>query len=882
MSFAPRLRSLARNLFHRDRVEQDLDQEVRHYVDLLTADKIERGADGAKARREALMELGGVEQVKEQIRDERAGHLLENLWQDLRYGTRTLARNPGWTLVAVLSLALGIGANTAMFGIINAVLLRPLPYPHADQLVRVTGYYPKGAMQVLQSHSQSMDIAGYLPNEEFNLTGLGEALHLIGTPVSANLFSLLSSNAAMGRTFEPGEDVPGRSRLVILSHAQWRDKFSSDPGVIGHVITLDGISREIVGVMPATFDFPSPETQFWIPLNMDSRNAEDFWGKGFMPLVARLRPGATIAQARNELRPMVSLAITMFSYPMARNWNAEATVLPLHDDLVRDVRGKLLLLACAVGFVLLIACANVAGLLLSRSVTRAKEIAVRASLGASRGRIVRQLLTESVVLALAGGVLGLGLAFGFLSVLKSVLADQAPELARVGLDFEVLAFVSTLAILSGLVSGLAPALSASRANLINIIKTGGQRTQGAAGIRLRSCFVAAEVALTVVLVVGAGLLIKTLWKLSQVNPGFRADKILTVRVTPNQSFADDRAACVALYDEMLRRARGISGVSDVGAANALPLGDQVPGVVVDFEGHPRKPGETLAPIPWAGAVTPEYFRIMHIPLLAGRLFSEADGAKAPGVVLVSASTAKRYWPGENPIGKHIRPVWDQQWRTVVGVVADVRQFDLAGNVPSWLSGNIYMPYPQAEDLTERIPVAMYLLLKTGDETGRVAAEVRELVRSVNPNVPVSAVRTMDTVVTASTAQPRSIAWLFVSFGVAALILAAIGIFGVVSFSATQRTYEIGVRVALGAPRSNVFGMVLGQGIRLVLAGLAAGVVASLVLSRMLMSLLYGVAATDPFTFVAVTVLLIATAALAGYLPARRASRIDPLRALRVD
>ena len=882
MSLTPRIFSLVKNLFHRARIEHDLDQEVRNYIDLLTSDKVNHGMNRAEARREALLELGGVEQVKEQVRDVRAGHLLENLWQDLRYGTRTLARNPGWTLVAVLSLALGIGANTAMFGIVNVVLLRPLPYPEADRLVRVTGYYPKGAMQVLAFHSRTMEIAGYSPNEEFNLTGLGEALHLRGTPASANLFSLLGSQAAMGRVFALGEDMPGRDRVVILSHALWRDKFSSDASVIGRVITLDGVSRQIVGVMPAAFDFPSPETQFWIPLNMDPRDREAFWGKGFMPLIGRLHPGATIAQARNELRPLVSLAITMFSFPMARNWNADATVLPLHEDLVRDVRGKLLLLASAVGFVLLIACANVAGLLLSRSVTRAKEIAVRASLGASRGRIVRQLLTESVVLALAGGILGLALAFGFLAVLKSVLADQTTDLRSVGLDWQVLAFVSSLAILSGLVSGLAPALSASRANLMNVIKTGGQRAQGAAGIRLRTCFVATEVALTVVLVVGAGLLIKSLWRLSQVNPGFRADKVLTVRVTPNRSFADDRPACIALYDELLRRAREISGVSDVGAANALPMGDEVPGIVVDFEGHPRKPGETLAPLPWAGAVTPEYFRIMRIPLLAGRVFTEADGAKAPLVVLVSASTARQFWPGENPVGKHIKAVWDQQWRTVVGVVADVRQFDLSGNIPSWLNGSIYMPYPQAADLTEKIPVAMYLLLKTGDESGRVAAEIRELVRAINPNVPVSAVRAMESVVSASTTQPRSIAWLFISFGMAALILAAIGIFGVVSFSATQRTYEIGVRVALGAPRTSVFGMVLGQGLRLVAAGLAVGVAASLILSRLLMSLLYGVAATDPLTFLAVTVLLIATAAMAGYLPARRASRVDPLKALRVD
>jgi predicted permease len=700
--------------------------------------------------------------------------------------------------------------------------------------------------------------------------------------VSANLFSSLGAQAGVGRTFKPGEDVPGPDRTVILSHALWQNKFAGDVSVIGRMITIDGVSREVVGVMPASFAFPSFEEQMWIPLRMDSRDSEDFWGKGFMPAIARLRPGATIAQAQNELRPLIARAITRFPFPMARNWNANAAVLSLQEDMVRDVRRKLVLLLCAVGFVLLIACANVASLLLSRSLARAKEIALRVSLGASRGRIVRQLLTESVVLALAGGGLGLALTFVFLTVLKSALPAGTPRLSEAGIDWQSLGFVALLAIASGLISGLVPALSASRVDLTGSIKTGGQRSRGAAGVRLRSYLVAGEVALTVVLVVGAGLLIKSLWRLTQVNPGFQPERILTVRISPSQSYCKERAPCVALYDELLRRVRGISGISEVAAVNAVPLSTDVPAVVVDLEGHPRKAAETLAPTPWAGAVTPDYFRMMRIPLLAGRVFSDADGMKAPGVVLVSASTARRYWPDENPIGKHIKTVWEQQWRTVVGVVADVRQYDLADHTPDWIQGTIYMPYPQAVDLTEEVPATMNLLFRTTADAGRVAMEVRALVAGLNPNVPVGEVRTMEGVVEMSTSQSRSIMWLFVSFAGSALILAAIGVYGVVSFSAAQRTYEIGVRVAFGATRSSVFGMVLGQGLRMVFFGLAAGVAASLLVTHMLSSLLYGVAATDPITFLAVGVLLIATAALAGYLPARRASRIDPLTALRVD
>ena len=882
MSLISRASSLLRNLIRRDRVERDLDLEVRGYVEMLEADKVSTGMGRAEAHREAVLELGGVEQVKEQVREVRIGNLVENLWQDLRYGCRTLARNPGFTAVAVVSLALGIGGNTAMFSIVNGVLLQPLPYPAPERLVRVTGYYPKGAIEVLRQESRTMDIAGYQPASEMNLTGQGEAVRLEGSAVSANFFSLLGVHAGIGRTFEAGEDAPGRDRLVILSHALWQQKFAGDPAIIGRMIAIDGVSREVVGVMPASFGFPSFEEQAWIPLHMDSREAEDFWGKGFMPAIGRLRLGANISQAQSELRPLILHAITRFSFPMARTWNADAAVLSLQEDLVHDVRRKLILLLCAVGFVLLIACANVTSLLLSRSVARAKEIALRVSLGASRGRILRQLLTESVVLALAGGGLGLALTFLFLAVLKSALGADTPRISEAGIDWLSLGFVALLAILSGLISGLVPALSASRANLAGSIKTGGQRSRGAAGVRLRSSLVACEVALTVVLVVGAGLLIKSLWRLTQVNPGFQPERILTVRISPSQSFCKERAACVALYDELLRRVRGISGVSEVAAVNAVPLSTDVPAVVVDLEGHPRNPSETLAPVPWAGAITPDYFRMMRIPLLAGRSFSQADGLKAPGVVLVSASTARRYWPNESPIGKHIKTVWESQWRTVVGVVADVRQYDLANHTPDWIKGTIYMPYPQAQDLTEQIPATMNLLFRTTADSGRVAMEVRQLVASVNPNVPVGEVRAMETVVSASTSQPRSIMWLFVAFAGSALILAAIGVYGVVSFSAAQRTYEIGVRVALGATRSSVFSMVLGQGLRLVLTGLAVGVVASLLLTRMLTSLLYGVAATDPLTFLGVGVLLIATAALAGFLPARRASRIDPLTALRVD
>ena len=884
MPLLNRFSSLVTNLFRKESVERELDAEVHSYLGMLRDEKVRAGRTAEQATREAALDLEGTEQVKEAVRDVRAGHFLESLWQDARFGARTLAHAPGFTAVAVLSLALGLGGNAAMFSLVYGVLIRPLAYPQPERLVRVTDFYPPGALVALQQQSRSLDVAAYTTNSEFNLTGQGEAVRVAGGAVSANLFSVLGARAELGRTLEPGEDQPGRDRIAVLSHTLWQSRFGGDPSIIGRAIAVDGIDREVVGVMPAGFGFPSAEAQIWVPMHLDPTRWEEFWASGFTPLIARLRPGATVAGAQSEIRSLIPKVITMFPYVMARNWNADVAVLPLQQDMTGDIRGKLLVLLGAVGCVLLIACANVASLLLARAAVRRKEMALRASLGASRARIVRQLLTESVELALAGAGLGLALAYGALRVLRSALPVDTPRIGEAAIDWRVLGFVTALALLTGLVFGLVPALSATRVDLAESIKAGGQRRAGTVAVRLRGSLSAGEVALAVMLVIGAGLLIKSLWLLAQVNPGFRPERLLTVRISPNQSSCREAAACSAFYDELLRRARGITGVSDAAATNAVPLGNDIPTMPVEFEGHPVVPAENTAPMLWAGAITPGYLRIMRIPLLAGRDFTGADGEETAGAVLVSASTARRVWPGENPIGKHLRPIWDPQWRTVVGVVGDVRQFDLANNSRGGVVGAFYMPYPQATMSNSRRlpPPTMTLVLRTAAEAGRVAGDLRALVADLNPKVPVGGIRTMGAVVRASTEQPRSMMWLFVAFAGSALILAVIGTYGVVSYSAAQRTYEIGVRVALGATKASVFGLVIGQSLRIVLAGLAVGLVASAALTRLLAKFLYGVTATDPATFLAVSALLVAVAFLAGYFPARRAAGVDPLTALRVD
>jgi len=879
------------NLWHRwqsrqQAREEDMRKELSADLELEAEEQRAAGVSAEEARYAAQRALGNRTVVEEEIRDLWAWTWFEHLGQDIRYSFRTLRKNAGFTLVAALSLALGIGGNAAMFSLVDGVLLRPLPYSEPDRLVRPTGYYPTGGFLALQQLSRTMEFAAYSDKPEngsdFNLTGQGEAVHLAGSIVSANIFSLLGTGAKLGRTFQPGEDHAGQDNLVILSHPLWRSKFGGDPGIIGRMIKINGVDRRVVGVMPPNFNFLIPEAQLWVPLHIDPGNRDAIWEHGFKPVVGRLRPHATLAQACSEIRSMVPEIIRMFPYPMARSWNADATVLPLQQDLVGNVRTKLLVLMGAVGVVLMIGCVNVASLLLSLASSRRKEFALRTALGAARGRIVRQLLTESVVLAMVGGAFGLALAFAAFSGLKTFLPADMPSGGELGMDWRVLAFVTALSLVTSLAFGLAPALRASKTGLADSVKAGGQRSTDAAGISLRRSLIVGEVALAVVLVVGAGLLIRTLWRLMEVNPGFRGEHVLSVRVTPDQSSCRERAACLALYDELLRRAREMTGISEVSAANTVPLTGEAPYVVAEMEEHPLREGESLAPLLWAGAITPDYFHVMGIPLLQGRLFRDSDAEKSGQVVIVSAATGQKFWRGENPIGKHLRLVWDKDWRTVVGVVGNVRQFNLADRPLDWIDGAIYMPYAQSVGADQKLPTAMYLIARTSAGADSFGGEVRELVASVSPNVPVGEVRTLEAIVVDSAAQSRSMMWLFLVFAATALALAAMGTYGVVSYATSQRTFEIGVRVALGASRSSIFGMVIRQSLELVIAGLGLGAAAALALSRLLSSFLYGISAQDPLTFVAVAGLLVLLALAAGYIPARRATKVNPITTLRYE
>ncbi len=864
--------------------EAELERELKAHLEEEAEEQEQSGLSRDEARYAARRSLGNTVRIKEEVRMAWGTRQFEALSQDLRYALRMFVRNPGFTALAVLSLAIGIGGNTAMFSILNAVLIRPLPYSHSSRLLDEPDYYPPGAIVALQQWSRTMELAAVSPGIQLNLTGQGEALRLSGDAVSANLFTVLGSAPKLGRAFHAREDTPGEDNIVILSHALWMDKFGGNPDVIGKTIALGGTGRRVVGVMPAGFYFPDSSVEFWIPLRFDPRDVRSYWDVNFMPMVAELKPGATLQEAQSEIRAMTERVRSIFPYPMARDWNSDVTVVPLQQSMVSDIRGKLIVLQCAVGLVLLIACLNVAGLLLARATAREKEMALRAALGAAPGRIARQLLTESVLLGVAGGAGGIALGSVSLSVLKLALPASASNWSGVHTGWHVLLFAIVVSILAGIAFGLAPAMGAARENLAEAAKAGSRGSVGAGRVRLRSILISAEVALAVVLALSAGLLIKSLWLLTKVNPGFDPQKLIALQVSPSRSLCEQRASCVALYTELLERTRELTGVSAVTAANTIPLEQkQTAYVPLDLEGHPRNPLLNASALFGAFAVMPGYFQALRIPLLEGRTFNETDNEEqsAP-VVIVSAATARRYWPGENPIGKHIRIVWDTAWRTVVGVVGDVRQYDMAGNTPNYLTGAFYMPYAQSTNSQQELPVSMSLIARVRVGSSHISGRIRELVRELNPNVPVSAVRTMKSVVTESTRESRSMAWIFASFAGVSLLLAAIGAYGVVSFSVARRTSEIGVRLALGATPLSVFGLILRQTLRLVLAGLAAGIVASLLLLRALASFLYGVSFFDPATYATVCALLVVAGLVAGFMPARRAASVDPVVALRQE
>jgi putative ABC transport system permease protein len=810
------------------------------------------------------------------------------LWQDLRYGVRVLLKSPGFTLVAVFVTALGIGANTAVFSLVNAVLLRPLPYRDPQRLVLLHENLPRLGWSLLnvspaeyldyKEQNRSLSEIAAFEGVSLNLTGQGEPLRVEAERVSSNLFALLGVAPERGRAFAPEEDRPGAGRVVVLSYGLWLRQFGADASVLGRTVRLDEQPYTVVGVMPAGFQFPYAKTSFiapaelWVPLKIDDAERSNRAASFDYGVVGRLKDGVTVAEAQADIERVA--ADSQRQHPEVYKGDAQvtATVVGFEQETVRGVRPLLLILAGVVGLVLLIACANVASLLLARSTARRREIAVRRALGASTPRLVRQLLTESVMLSAAGGAAGLLLAAWVIDLIKRFGPADVPRLQEAGLHPQALVFTALVSLAAGLLFGLAPALQGSRLDLSGALKESEARAgRGREGKRLRSLLVMFETAAALVLLVGAGLLVNSFVRLLRVSPGFDPAGVAVARTTMPGARYPSAEQSKEAYRRILERVAALPGVRSVAVASNLPLADRR-NIGLRVEGAPESAENTA----YNAMVSEDYFRVMNIPLLRGRAFEEGDRPGALPVVVVSESFARRFWPGGDAVGKRI--AWGgwpgADWLTVVGVVADVKDTTLDAEAEP----AVYMPIFQLPRARENV---VFLARTSGDAKGMAAGLRREIV-AVDEGLPVYDARPLAELVAASVAQRRFATWALAGFAAAALLLAAAGLYGVVSYTVTQRTQEIGVRMALGARAGDIFRLVVGQGLLLAGVGVAVGLVASLALARVLAGMLYGVSAADPLTFAGVSILLLAVAFVACLLPARRATKVDPMVALRYE
>jgi putative ABC transport system permease protein len=881
-----RLRALLRNLLHRPRVDQDLDAELKSYVDQLTAEKIRAGADPHEARRAAIAELGGIEPVKEGVRDVRAGAVLDVLSRDVRFAARSLARTPSFTIAAILALALGIGANTAILSVVDAVLLRPLAYADADRLGVILhgGVDPVSPANFADWRRTMQSYTGVAAAEAWgvNLGGIDEPERLTGIRVTAEMFPLLGVRPQLGRVFTPGEDRIGSDHVVVISHQLWQRRFGGVANVVGKEVLLESERYTIVGVMPPSFQFAPfwiTNGEIWAPLSLETRAGNR--GSNSLRVFARLRDGIAFDQAREELRAVTSRLDQEFP-----GSNRDVQLVPLKERVVGNVRGPLVLLLVAVSFVLLIACANVGHMLLARAAARQRELAVRTALGATMQRLVAQLLVESLLLAAGGAVVGLGIAAAALRAL-AVASTRIPRIASVGIDGRVLLMTIAITAVAAIVFGLAPALRAAKVDLAGTFRDGDRAsTEGRGRHRLRNSLIASEFALAFILLVGAGLLIRSFVALRQVDTGFDARNVVTMSVSVSGTRFVEPSLRVSFFDEVLARVRALPGVGQASYINHLPLAGDSWGFSYYVEGRARpKPGE--APGATYRVVFPEYFRTMRLPLVAGREFNESDRLDAPRVIIINEHFAKKQWPGETAIGKRVTISRDTTPITVVGVAKN----DVTEQMGAPPTEEMFFPYLQQRTyLTDPASRYAYMTLvvraacdgQPRCDATALAAPITTAIRGIERGVAISAVQSMENVVDRATAGSQFYVVLLTAFAAIALSLAAVGIYGVMSYSVSRRTNEIGIRIALGAEPGSVVRFIVSDGMRIVASGAGAGLIGAFALTRLMAKLRYGVGATDPVTFIAVPLVLCTVALVASYLPARRAAKVDPLTALRAD
>lgn len=853
-------------------VEARLDEEIEFHLDMHAERTIRAGAPDDRARRDAVVAFGGREPWREAVRDEYRSRNVEGLWQDVRYGIRTLRKSPGFTATALLTFALGIGAITAVYSVVSGIMLRPLPYANPDRLASIwpTKTISNAELVYLQNNAKSFAaVAAFSPGWGIAMTGRGEPTQLDGARTSTNFFQTLGVRPALGRVFAASESSPGQWDVVVLSHSLWVTHFGGDKAVLGTIVDMDGAPTKIIGVMPASFEAFQRGVDAWLPLQIDPTSP--FYTGQTALAFGRLSPGATLAAATAELATLVPQMRTAFNY--SDDYGRGGTIVGMHEAVVGNVRQSLLVLLGAVAFVLLIAGANVGNLMLVHSTGRRRELAVRRALGASRGQIMRQLLVQSLLIAVAGGVLGTAVGVAGVRGLKAILPSTLPFLSAVSVDGRVLLVSAAITLGVGLLFGLAPALSATRVDPDGALRVAASSATNLAGAATRRMLVVVEIALAMVLVVGAGLMTESLWRLSRVDLGFDPRGVLSFRIQPSSGQATGVEPRRVYFEEMTRRLAALPGVERVGASQHLPLSGFNWQADLDIEARPIAVKTAHPRIVWRSIVG-DYLGAMRIPLLSGRAFLATDTRDARPVVVISQAMAKHYWPDRSPIGERIKAgnATRNEWATIVGVVGSVRYLG-AGTEPG---DEVYRPNAQ------QALSSMHFVVRTAGDPLALASGARGAIRSLDTTVPIAEVRSLGDLFAASTATPRTIALLLLAFAGVGLALGAVGIYGVISYAVGQRTRELGIRVALGAIEGRIVTMVLAEGARLTGIGIVVGTVAAAVASRSLRTLVFGVTTTDVSTYASVAAVLAVVALLAAYVPARRASRVDPLVALRSD